>query len=87
MIVDRIPAAIQDVIEGALSSTTDPENVAALPTIRLVTTVDTAPLRTEPLIADPVSGGGNPSLWEGFDDQDERGEGNGEPAPRPGDNK
>ncbi|MFD1611782.1 beta strand repeat-containing protein [Sphingomonas tabacisoli] len=72
IVIDRIPAAIADTVEGALSSAADPEKVAALPTVTLITTIDAGQLRTEPVISDPVSGGGNPSLWESPEDQDER---------------
>jgi filamentous hemagglutinin family protein len=72
VVIDRIPNVIAAAIEGAMASTTDPESVAALPTVNLITTIDTGPLRTEPVISDPVTGGGNPSLWEGSSDQDER---------------
>jgi hypothetical protein len=82
--IERIPASIADVVQGELSSTSDPESVASLPVVRLVTTVDSEPLRTEPVISDPVSGGGNPSLWEGSEDQDDRRRGGGQPSPSQG---
>lgn len=75
-IIDRIPAVIQAALTSAMSSVSDPETIAAVPTINLVTTIDTGPLRTEPVISDPVTGGGNPSLWEtpaiGDGDDDDR---------------
>ncbi|HEV2569566.1 hypothetical protein [Sphingomonas sp.] len=45
-------------------SENDPAEVTKLPTINLVTAVDTAPLVPDQIVTDPVSGGGNPSLWE-----------------------
>lgn len=81
-VVTSVPVNVLAIVNDVLSSTSDPETVAALPTINLVTTIDTGQLRTEPLITDPVTGGGNPSLWEGAapSQEDER-----RPSPAPGD--
>lgn len=72
VVIDRIANVVASTIADALSSTADPEEVGSLPTVNLVTTIDTGPIRTEPVISDPVTGGGNPGLWEGQQDQDQR---------------
>lgn len=72
LMIDRIPAVIAAAVSDVMASTTDPESLAALPTVNLVTTIDTGPLRTEPVISDPVTGGGNPGLWEAPSDQNRR---------------
>ena len=79
LIIDRIPAVVAAAIAGAMASTTDPESVAALPSVNLVTTIDTGPLRTEPVVSDPVTGGGNSGLWDSPEDEEERDENR--PAP------
>lgn len=70
LIIDRIPAVVAAAIAGAMASTTDPESVAALPTVNLVTTIDTGPLRTDPVVSDPVTGGGNSGLWDSPEDEE-----------------
>ena len=76
-----------DTVQGSLDAAADPETVAALPTVTLITTIDTGQLRTDPLISDPVSGGGNPSLWDTPDEQNDRREDDAKPTPRQGDHK
>jgi hypothetical protein len=86
-VIQQISTSVVDAIQGNLDSATDPESVAALPTVTLITTIDTGQLRTDPVISDPVSGGGNPSLWETPDDQNDRREDGTTPTPRQGGDK
>jgi hypothetical protein len=86
-VIAQISTSVVDTVQGSLDAAADPESVAALPTVTLITTIDTGQLRTDPLISDPVSGGGNPSLWETPDDQNDRREGNARPTPGQGDDK
>lgn len=87
-VITSISTSVADVVNETLSSTADPESVTALPTVTLTTTVDATPLRTDPFISDPVSGGGNASLWETpGSDEDDRRERDGKPAPTGGNPK
>ncbi|MBB5685447.1 beta strand repeat-containing protein [Sphingobium boeckii] len=69
----EISPAIQGVIEAAAEALTS-EDATSIPDVRVRTVIDTAAFSTETLIEEPVSGGGNSSLWEP-DAQDEGAEG------------
>jgi hypothetical protein len=86
-VIAQISTSVADTVQGPLDAAADPESVAALPTVTLITTIDTGQLRTDPLISDPVSGGGNPSLWDTPDEQNDRREDDAKPTPRQGDDK
>jgi hypothetical protein len=86
-VIAPISTSVVDAIQGNLDSATDPESVAALPTVTLITTIDTGQLRTDPLISDPVSGGGNPSLWETPEEDNDRRDDDSKPTPRQGGEK
>jgi hypothetical protein len=87
-VIAQISTSIVDTVQGSLDAAADPESIAALPTVTLITTIDTGQLRTDPLISDPVSGGGNPSLWEDApDQQDDRRDDESRPKPGQGGDK
>jgi filamentous hemagglutinin family protein len=71
-VIAPISTGVVDAVRGSLDSATDPESVAALPTVTLITTIDTGQLRTDPVISDPVSGGGNSSLWDAPEQQNDQ---------------
>jgi hypothetical protein len=71
-VVEIITPNIEALVNGAMSSIVDPEGVATLPSATIITAIDAGPLRTDPVISDPVTGGGNPSLWDSPEDRSER---------------
>jgi hypothetical protein len=63
---------VESVAQSAAAATAGSTIAEAinLPTINLVTVIDAKALVTDPVVEETVTGGGNPSLWEGSDADD-----------------
>ena len=63
-----VSPSIQALVEAAAEG--DPVEAAAVPAIRIVRLLDETAIDFDPVVTDPVTGGGNAGLWDSDDDED-----------------